>query len=210
MKRLPELFEKNRAWAARMVHSRPNFFKELAAEQAPRFLWIGCSDSRVAATEICGIAPGEMFVHRNIANVVVHTDVNCLSVLQYAVDVLQVTDVIVCGHYGCGGVAAALQGKRYGLIDCWLHNIKDVYARNYDELRGLSTTERHNRLCELNVGAQVANLCYTSIVQEAWARGQNLTVHGWIYGLSNGLLKDLQLCIEGPGQIGEVYVMEKV
>jgi carbonic anhydrase len=190
--RLTELFENNGAWAADMVARDPGFFAGLAERQAPEYLWIGCSDSRVPANQIVGLAPGDVFVHRNVANVVVHTDLNCLSVLQYAVDVLGVRHVIVCGHYGCGGVRAALDGSRHGLVDNWLRHVMDVGEKHEAELAGLeSDQDRFARLCELNVAAQVANVCQTTIVQDAWARGQDLTVHGLIYGLEDGLLRDL-------------------
>lgn len=207
VKRLPQLFEGNRRWARAVSKSDPDFFRHLSEQQTPRFMWIGCSDSRVPANEICGLQPGEMFVHRNVANLVVHTDFNCLSVLQYAVDVLKVADVIVCGHYGCGGVRAALEGSRLGLIDNWLRNIKDVHTRHHQELTDPSLDEqaRLDRFCELNVSAQVANLCHTTIVQEAWARNQELSVHGWIYGLSDGLINDLGLCVSSPDQLSEIY-----
>ena len=209
MKNLPKLFESNRRWAAQMNTSNPTFFAELAAMQTPQYLWIGCSDSRVPATEICGLRPGEMFVHRNIANVVVHSDMNLLSVLQYAVEVLKVRHVIVCGHYGCGGVKAALSNDSYGLIDNWLRFIKDVYGRHHRAIDAIEDpTLRLNRLCELNVAAQVANLCYTTIVQDAWRRGQELSVHGWIYGLHDGLLKDLDMCVSAPEQLPDHYRMD--
>jgi carbonic anhydrase len=207
MKKLPELFERNRKWAAAKEESDPGFFERLSAQQAPRYLWIGCSDSRVPATEICGLDPGEMFVHRNVANVVVHTDFNCLSVLQFAVEVLKVSDVIVCGHYGCGGVRSALGGKALGLIDNWLRNIKDVYDRHRAELEKMTAELRADRLVELNVAHQVANLCYTTIVQDAWARGQPLSVHGWVYRLEDGLLKDLDLCVSSLDQLPAIYRM---
>ncbi len=192
-KRLPELLESNRAWARAKKESSPGFFEQLAKKQAPKYLWIGCSDSRVPAAEICGLEPGDMFVHRNVANVVVHTDLNCLSVTQYAVEVLKVTDIIVCGHYGCGGVKAAFEGGRHGLIDGWLLNIRDVYEHHLEEIEAVEEDERVNLLCELNVVAQVRNICSTNIVKDAWERGQDLTVHGWIYGLRDGLLKDLAI-----------------
>lgn len=189
---LAELFENNRAWAADQLARDPAFFAELAERQSPEYLWIGCSDSRVPANQIVGLAPGEVFVHRNVANVVVHTDLNCLSVLQYAVDVLGVRDVIVCGHYGCGGVRAALDGSRHGLIDNWLRHVMDVAEKHADELESIGEDERcFERLCELNVVEQVANVCQTTIVEDAWARGQDLTVHGLVYGLEDGLLRDL-------------------
>ena len=188
---LAELFEQNRAWAAAMVADDPDFFTGLAERQTPEYLWIGCSDSRVPANQIVGLAPGDVFVHRNVANVVVHTDLNCLSVLQYAVDVLRVRHVIVCGHLGCGGVVAALEGTRHGLIDNWLRHVVDVGEKHADELERLRPDERVDRLCELNVVEQVSNVCQTTIVEDAWARGQQLTVHGLVYGLQDGLLRDL-------------------
>jgi carbonic anhydrase len=188
---LEELFERNRAWASAMVARDPAFFSELARRQTPAYLWIGCSDSRVPANQILDLRPGEVFVHRNVANVVVHTDLNCLSVLQYAVDVLRVHHVIVCGHYGCGGVAAALDGGRHGLVDNWLRHVADVAETHDAELAALGDEERLARLCELNVVEQVANVCGTTIVGDAWARGDDLTVHGLVYDLEDGLLRDL-------------------
>ena len=206
MRHLSELFEKNRRWAERVSRERPGFFNELSEQQRPRFLWIGCSDSRVPANEIVGLDPGELFVHRNVANVVVHTDLNCLSVLQYAVDVLKVEHVIVCGHYGCGGVTAAAQGVPLGLIDNWLRHIQDVADRHRAALDGITDdTRRVDRLCELNVIEQAANVVRTSIVQEAWGRGQSLTVHAWIYALRDGLLRDLKFSVRAPGDlVGEL------
>jgi len=195
---LSELFERNRAWAAAMVAGDPKFFAELAEHQSPEYLWIGCSDSRVPANQIVGLQPGDVFVHRNVANVVVHTDLNCLSVLQYAVDVLGVAHVIVCGHYGCGGVTAALDGTRHGLVDNWLQHVVDVGERHAAELAVLSPDRRLDRLCELNVVEQVANVCQTTIVSDAWARGQDLTVHGLVYGLEDGLLRDLHVSVDSP------------
>ena len=180
---LDELLERNRAWAAATVADDPGFFAALAERQSPEYLWIGCADSRVPANEIVGLAPGEIFVHRNVANVVVHTDLNCLSVLQYAVDVLAVAHVVVCGHYGCGGVQAALEDARHGLIDNWLRHVMDVEEKHADEIASLPETRRLDRLCELNVVEQVANVCQTTIVEDAWSRGQELTVHGLVYGL---------------------------
>ena len=209
MKRLPHLFENNRAWARDTLAASPDYFERLSAQQAPRYLWIGCADSRVPANMVTGTDPGEMFVHRNVANVVTHTDVNCLSVLQYAVEVLKVRDVIVCGHYGCGGVLAAMGGKRYGLIDNWLRHIKDVYHEHRDRLDDPSLTDaqRADLFCELNVSAQVANVCHTTVVQDAWSRGHDLAVHGWIYGLGDGLLKDLGLTVTSSEQLPEIYRM---
>lgn len=189
---LSQLFENNRVWAAEMTQQDPEFFARLSAQQAPRYLWIGCSDSRVPATQIVGMVPGEMFVHRNVANVVVHTDLNCLSAIQFAIDVLRVGHIIVCGHYGCGGVLAALRDEKLGLIDNWLRHVNDVRLKHRAQLDALDDErQRHRRLCELNVVEQVANVCQTSVVRDAWARGQALAVHGWIYDISDGLLRDL-------------------
>lgn len=193
---LEQLFENNRNWAASMVEKDPNFFAKLAAQQHPEYLWIGCSDSRVPANEIVDLLPGELFVHRNIANVVAHSDLNCLSVLQFAIDVLGVKHIIVCGHYGCSGVHAAMTRKRIGLADNWLRHVQDVHQKHGRYLGdSLPTQEQHDRLCELNVIEQVANVCRTTIVQDAWERGQELTIHGWIYGLKQGLLADLGVTI---------------
>ena len=191
MRSLPQLFENNRAWAAAITGRDPDFFRRLASQQSPDYLWIGCADSRVPANEIVGLMPGELFVHRNVANLVIHTDLNCLSVLQFAVDVLKVRHVIVCGHYGCGGVRAALDDSQHGLIDNWLRHIQDIARSCSGELAALGGDARVDRLCELNVREQAHNVARTTIVQEAWRRGQPLTVHGWIYGLRDGLLKDL-------------------
>lgn len=192
---LSELFENNRAWAADMVAHDPHFFSGLADRQEPEYLWIGCSDSRVPANQIIGLASGEVFVHRNVANVVVHTDLNCLSVLQYAVDVLRVRHVIVCGHYGCGGVRAALDGSRHGLVDNWLRHVMDVGEKHAAELALLTGERRFDRLCELNVVEQVVNVSQTTVVEDAWARRQDLTVHGLVYGLEDGLLRDLGVSV---------------
>ncbi len=205
MRTLDELLERNRSWAADLTARDPEFFPTLARQQAPGYLWIGCSDSRVPANQIVGLLPGELFVHRNVANVVVHTDLNCLSVLQFAVDVLKIRDVIVCGHYGCGGVGAALRGDRLGLIDNWLRHVQDVRDRHRDELAALPDEgARVDRLCELNVVAQVANVCETTIVQDAWARRQPLTVHGWIYGLGDGRLRDLGVSASTTAELAAV------
>jgi carbonic anhydrase len=193
MSGLGELLERNRAWAAARIADDPAFFSNLAEGQTPEYLWIGCADSRVPANEILDLPPGAVFVHRNVANVVVHTDLNCLSVLQYAVDVLRVRHVIVCGHYRCGGVTAALEGVRHGLIDNWLRHVADVAETHAAELEPLGGEERLARLCELNVVAQVANVCQTTIVQDAWAGGDDLTVHGVVYGLEDGILRDLNV-----------------
>jgi len=194
MKTLPHLFASNRAWAEKMTRHDPEFFARLSRQQAPEYLWIGCADSRVPANEIVGLLPGEMFVHRNVANVVVHTDLNCLSVLQFAIDVLGVRHVIVCGHYGCGGIRAALDKEKHGLIDNWLRHVQDIQQRYGGELEAMETSGRADRLCELNVMEQVRNVARTTIVQDAWERGQPLAIHGWIYDIKDGLLRDL-----GPG-----------
>ena len=192
MKDLNRLLDQNKAWARGIKASDPEFFHTLAKQQSPQFLWIGCSDSRVPATQLVGMAPGDMFVHRNVANVVVHTDFNCLSVMQYAVDVLYVEHIIVCGHHGCGGVKAAMDNLQFGLIDNWLRHVQDVLHTHHYELSQIEDeTQRFNRLCELNVMEQVINVSRTTIVQNAWERGQELVVHGWIYGLEDGLLRDL-------------------
>ena len=192
MKDLGHLLENNRAWAAEMTRQDADFFRRLSDQQAPHYLWIGCSDSRVPANQIVGLLPGEMFVHRNVANVVVHTDLNCLSAIQFAVDALHVDHIIVCGHYGCGGVLAALRDDRLGLIDNWLRHVQDVRSKHRAELDALATeTERHRRLCELNVAEQVLNVTRTTVVRDAWARGHALAVHGWVYGVHDGLLRDL-------------------
>ena len=206
MRTLAKLFDRNRNWAGEMLGRDPDFFATLAAQQSPDYLWIGCADSRVPANEIVGLLPGELFVHRNVANVVVHTDLNCLSVLQYAVDVLDVEHVIVCGHYGCGGVQAALRNSRLGLIDNWLRHVQDVMKKHrarLDEI--LDEPTRVRRLCELNVIEQVLNVGQTTIVQEAWDRGKALEIHGWIYDVADGLLKDLTVCVNGQSEFEEVY-----
>jgi carbonic anhydrase len=188
---LEQLLENNRKWAEALAKGDPNFFPRLAAQQSPQYLWIGCSDSRVPANEIVGLLPGELFVHRNVANVVVHTDLNCLSVLQYAVDVLRVQHVIVCGHYGCGGVKAAVDDAKLGLIDNWLRHVQDVRNVSREELDGLTADRRIDRLCELNAIAQARHVCETTVIQDAWARFQPVTVHAVIYGLRDGRLRDL-------------------
>ncbi len=199
MSELQHLLDRNREWAAKVTAREPGFFPQLAGQQAPEYLWIGCSDSRVPANEIVDLLPGELFVHRNVANVVVHTDLNCLSVLQFAVEVLRVRHVMVVGHYGCGGVRAAWEGQPLGLIDNWLRHIEDVAAPHRATLEAIgSDDERLDRLAELNVLAQVSHVCRTTIVQDAWARGQAITVHGWIYGLQDGRLRDLGLSRNGP------------
>src|SRR5687767_12734786 len=201
---LPQLFESNRAWAAEMVRRDPDFFSRLERQQKPEYLWIGCADSRVPANEIVGLLPGELFVHRNVANVVVHTDLNCLSVLQYAVDVLRVEHVIVCGHYGCGGIQAAYRRDSLGLIDNWLRHVQDVqdrYAATIDAETDASA--RLDRLCELNVIEQGRNVCQTTIVRDAWSRGQQLAVHSWIYSLDDGLIRDLGFTVASAAEVAD-------
>ena len=199
MNALNTLLENNRTWAERIEREEPGFFKQLSTQQNPEYLWIGCSDSRVPANEIVNLPPGEVFVHRNIANVVVHTDLNCLSVIQYAVEVLKVKHIIVCGHYGCGGVKAALDGQSHGLIDNWLRHIRDVYRFHAKQLDAITDPkQRNDHLCELNVIEQVDNICNTTMVQNAWDAGQELTVHGWIYRLEDGLLQDLKVSARAP------------
>ena len=206
MTSLAELFRNNRAWARAIVERHPDFFASLSAQQNPNYLWIGCSDSRVPANEIVGLMPGELFVHRNVANVVVHTDLNCLSVLQYAVDVLAVRHVIVCGHYGCGGVRAAYLKSSLGLIDNWLRHVQDVRERHQPRLSALDGDEaRIDRLCELNVVDQVRNVGETTIVRDAWQRGQRLTLHGWIYDVKDGLLRDLGCTASTPDELAAAY-----
>ena len=209
MKLLQNLFDNNQHWAESIKQIHPDFFKQLSEQQAPEYLWIGCSDSRVPANEIVGLMPGEIFVHRNVANMVVHTDMNCLSVLQYAVEVLKVKHIMVVGHYGCGGVRAAMGNQALGLIDNWLRNIKDIYRQHREQLDGIANEEqRVNLLCELNVVEQVNNVCHTTIVQDAWDRGQPLAVHGWIYSIRNGALKDLKVCITAKDQLDDIYRIE--
>ena len=206
MSNLDNLLDNNALWAARVQEQRPGFFENLARQQTPEYLWIGCSDSRVPANQIVGLDPGEIFVHRNVANLVVHTDFNCLSVLQYAVEVLKVKHIIICGHYGCGGVAAALQNMEHGLIDNWLRNIKDLYEQHEMLFRDIkSDEERVNALCMLNVIGQVSNVSHTTIVQNTWNRGQDLSVHGWIYSIKDGLIKDLDSTLTGSEQVPAIY-----
>jgi carbonic anhydrase len=205
MRDLNHLFADNRAWAAEMCRQDPEFFQRLSRQQMPPYLWIGCSDSRVPANQIVGLPPGDMFVHRNLANMVVHADLNCLSVVQYAVDVLRVEHIIVCGHYGCGGVLAALRDDKLGLSDNWLRHLQDVRWKHQAELDALETeAQQHERLCELNVTEQVVNVGQTTILRDAWARGQEVAVHGWIYGLADGLLKDLGICITAEAELPAV------
>lgn len=198
---LSRLLENNRQWAVRIAKDRPGFFERLAAQQSPEVLWIGCSDSRVPANEIIDVLPGEVFVHRNVANQVIHVDFNCLAVVQYAVEALGVRHVIVCGHYGCGGVTAALQPRQTSLIGNWLYPLSEVATRHRAELAALSDRDRVDRLCEINVIEQVRHVCQTTILERAWRRGQSLAVHGWIYGIHNGRLADLEVTISGPDQI---------
>jgi carbonic anhydrase len=202
---LKDLFARNRAWAAEMVAARPTFFTELLKQQSPQYMWIGCSDSRVPANQITGLDPGEVFVHRNVANVVVPTDLNCLSTIQYAVDMLKVQHIMVVGHYGCGGVQAALRGVRVGLADNWLRHIKDVRDRHAERLAATPEQHRADVLCELNAIEQVLNVAQTTVVQDAWARGQPLTLHGWVYGLRDGLLHDMHMTVDGNDQMDAVY-----
>ena len=203
--RLLSLLDTNRRWSERRRADDPGFFERLSRQQAPEYLWIGCSDSRVPANEIVAMDPGELFVHRNVANVVVHSDLNCLSVMQFAVDVLKVKHIIVCGHYGCGGVAAAYRGARFGLIDNWLRHVQDVRDK-HTALLATAADERAaiERLCELNVVEQVINVCETTVVRDAWERGQPVTVHGWIYGLKDGLLRQLGVCVRNPDELRQV------
>lgn len=209
MRVLKHLFENNQNWAERMIEHDPEFFRKLETQQAPEYLWIGCSDSRVPANEIIGLPPGEVFVQRNVANLVVHTDLNCLSVIQYAVEVLKVKHIIVCGHYGCGGVNAAMQNQEFGLIDNWLRHLKDIYQKHAEHLDPLTEDQRFKQFCEINVIEQVYNVCHTTIVQGAWRKGQELSVHGWIYGLHDGLLQDLDVCITTPEDIHRLYRMTR-
>ena len=196
---LKKLFDNNRAWAAKITKQDPTFFARLSAQQAPEYLWIGCADSRVPPNDLVGLLPGELFVHRNVANVVVHADLNCLSVLQFAVDALRVKHVIVCGHYGCGGVRAALRDDRLGLVDNWLRHVQDVRWKYQRELDAIPTEEKqHDRLCELNVIEQVTNVSQTTVIRDAWSRQQPVAVHGWIYDLKDGLLRDLDVTISHP------------
>ena len=202
MRILQNLFDKNKKWAEGIKAQDPEFFANLSQQQSPTYLWIGCSDSRVPANQIVGLLPGELFVHRNVANVVVHTDLNCLSTIQYAVDVLKVKHIIVCGHYGCGGVKAALLDQRFGLIDNWLRHIQDIRQKHDLQIQKIKDEEQKwDRLCELNVIEQVVNVCETTIVQDAWSRGQDLSIHGWIYSVHDGLLRDLHMCVTKPNEI---------
>jgi carbonic anhydrase len=202
---LLNLIDNNRAWAARMEQQRPGFFAGLAGQQSPKYLWIGCSDSRVPANEITGLDPGEVFVHRNVANVVVHSDLNALSVVQYAVDMLKVEHILVVGHYGCGGVLATLRGMRVGLVDNWLRHVHDVKLRHRRRLDHLPVAEQEDVLCEMNVIEQVGNVALTNVIQDAWSRGQKVTIHGWCYGLKDGLVKDLGVSMSRPDEVVGVF-----
>ena len=202
---LEHLFANNRAWAARMERETPGFFRGLAQQQTPKYLWIGCSDSRVPANQITGLDPGEVFVHRNVANVVVHSDLNALSVIQYAVDALKVEHIIVVGHYGCGGVLAAARGMRIGLADNWLRHVQDVHLRHRQRLNHLPQQEMENTLCEMNVIEQVGNVAMSNVMHDAWGRGQSVAIHGWIYGVSDGLVKDLGVTMQGTHEVVDVF-----
>ncbi len=203
-----KLFERNRAWADKIKQEDPGFFERLSEQQTPEYLWIGCADSRVPANQIVALEPGEVFVHRNIANVVVHSDLNCMSVIQYAVEVLQVKHIIVCGHYGCGGVKAALGNEQHGMIDNWLRHIKDVYRLHRQKIEACTDEKQKlNLLCELNVIEQVANVSHTTIVQNAWKAGRELAIHGWVYGIEDGILHDLSVCVSNPFKIEPIYRM---
>ncbi|EQC51556.1 carbonate dehydratase [Bacteriovorax sp. DB6_IX] len=207
MKTLQKIFKNNKEWADRINKEDPTFFERLSKQQSPKYLWIGCSDSRVPANQIIGLDPGEVFVHRNVGNQVIHTDINCLAVIQYSVDVLKVEHIIVCGHYGCGAVNTAIKGLSLGVIDNWILGIKEVYNMNFKKLEGFSEEETFNKMCELNTIQQVKNICHNSIVQAAWNRGQKLCIHGWIYGLADGLLKDLDVTIDSLEQVNDSFVI---
>ena len=210
MPELQQLFDNNVQWSESIKKDDPTFFEKLAKQQAPEYLWIGCSDARVPANEIVGMLPGDLFVHRNVGNVVLHTDLNCLSVIQYAVDVLKVKHILVTGHYGCGGVRAAMQDKQVGLTDAWLRGIRDLHYEHYEELSKLATEEeRVDRLCELNAIAQVANVSHTAVVQNAWHRGQKLSIYGCVYGIKDGLWKNLDVTIKGIDQVPAQYRLRK-
>lgn len=209
LRMLDELFRNNRSWADSVKARDPDFFEKLAQQQSPQFLWIGCADSRVPANEIMGLLPGEVFVHRNVANLVVHTDMNCLSVLQYAVEVLKVKHILVTGHYGCGGVKAAMETQKFGLIDNWLRHIKDIYRIHEGAFAGLTHEQKLDRMCELNVVEQVANVCHTTILQDAWARGQEVSVHGFIFSVRDGILRDLGVHYSAGNQLPAIYRMDE-
>ena len=205
MPEIRKLFANNIAWAERVKESDPEFFQRLSRQQSPKYLWIGCADSRVPANEIVGLEPGELFVHRNVANVVVHADLNCLSVIQFAVDILKVSHIIVTGHYGCGGVQAALTGRRVGLADNWLRHVQDVRLKHSTALDSVGEHGKCDRLCELNVIEQVINVCQTTVVQDAWERGQQLAVHGFVYGINDGILHNLEVSISSAESVSPVY-----
>lgn len=210
MQKLKSLFEKNHRWADYHLMCDPEYFVRMSRYQKPEYLWIGCSDSRIPANEVVGLEPGELFVHRNVANLFIHTDLNCLTVLQYAIDFLHIQHVIVCGHYGCGGVNAAMGNQQFGIMDNWLRNIRDVYDHYIDQLESIDdATSRSNRLVELNVMQQVYNICHTTIAQNAWTRNQPLCIHGWVYDLASGRLKDLNCCISGLECIKKAYLTPK-
>ena len=198
---IDSLFENNRRWARDMERDQPDFFARLANQQKPRYLWIGCADSRVPPTQIMGLLPGEVFVHRNVANVVMHTDLNCMSVVEFAVRELQVRHVIVCGHYGCAGVGAAMEEKAVGMVDSWLSSIRELWEQSRDECAGLDAAAAQARMCELNVQKQVQSLCRTTVIRQAWRRGQSVDVHGWIYGVEDGLLRDLGVRVSRPSDL---------
>ena len=207
MDELNSLFDNNREWAKNILKTDAQFFEKLTKQQTPSYLWIGCSDSRVPANEIVGLLPGELFVHRNVSNLVIHTDMNCLSVMQYAIAVLKVKHIIVCGHYGCGGIRAAMEDSPHGLIDNWLRNVRDLYYHNEQELNAIADPEaRTDRLCEMNVVAQVYNVCNTTLVQKAWFKKQDLTVHGWIYSISDGLLRDMHVSVSSLAEMRELGI----
>ena len=209
MGNLKKLFENNMKWAEKVKKSEPDFFKNISGQQNPEYLWIGCSDSRVPANQIVDVLPGEIFVHRNIANLVIHTDLNCLSVIQYAVDLLKVRHIIVCGHYGCAGIQAAMENKEHGLVDNWLRNIKDVHRYHQARIDSVESQKEKNRLlCELNVVEQVSNICHTTIVQSAWKTGHELAVHGWIYSIKDGIIKDLNVSITNSDVISRTHRMK--
>lgn len=206
-KELEALLRSNRDWADSITCEDPTFFERLSKQQAPKYLWIGCSDSRVPSNQILGMDPGQVFVHRNIANVMVHTDLNCMSVIQYAVDVLQVRHVLVAGHYGCGGVGAALQGSRVGLSDNWIRHVADVAQKHTELLRSLPERRRYDAMCELNAIEQALNVCLSTVICDAWTRGQQLAVHGWVYGLDDGRIHELGMDVHGPGERDAVYTL---
>ncbi|APX93082.1 carbonate dehydratase [Halomonas sp. 1513] len=208
--RMQALLERNREWAEQMREQDPEFFSQLSQQQNPDYLWIGCSDSRVPANQIIDLPPGEVFVHRNVANLLHNNDMNALSVVQYAVDVLQVKHIMVVGHYGCGGVRAAVQGGENGIVDFWLHSVRELYSRHRDQLAELSLDEQVDRMCELNVKAQVDNLARNKIIQRAWQRDQPLAVHGWVYGLGDGRVTDLDCTVEGLDQVPQLYRVDRL